>query len=257
MSSRAAHSRARLWATALTSDPCATDRRLGTRRPTSQTLATYSIVCLRDGSTGSRASVRPWRERVSSAATLTCERITVVPDPRRRPNHNPGGSAMNVTDKVCVVTGGASGIGLALCTRFAQDRAHVVLSDLGGRFDASWPCRSRVMLEIRAEGKRWAWPPLGSSRHQRRVPPRAIVSVAREPSQARPGGRSFDTRMRKAGLPTRSGATSWCADLRLLKRQRSSIRGPTAQRAPRRAAPRSGGPRLCVRWLRAAPAVLD
>ena len=37
---------------------------------------------------------------------------------------------MNVRDKVCVVTGGASGIGLALCTRFAQDRAHVVLSDL-------------------------------------------------------------------------------------------------------------------------------
>jgi NAD(P)-dependent dehydrogenase (short-subunit alcohol dehydrogenase family) len=37
---------------------------------------------------------------------------------------------MNVRDKVCVVTGGASGIGLALCTRFAQDGAHVVLSDL-------------------------------------------------------------------------------------------------------------------------------
>ncbi len=28
---------------------------------------------------------------------------------------------MNVKDKVCVVTGGASGIGLALCTRFAQE----------------------------------------------------------------------------------------------------------------------------------------
>lgn len=37
---------------------------------------------------------------------------------------------MNVRDKVCVVTGGASGIGLALCTRFAQEGAHVVLSDL-------------------------------------------------------------------------------------------------------------------------------
>jgi NAD(P)-dependent dehydrogenase (short-subunit alcohol dehydrogenase family) len=37
---------------------------------------------------------------------------------------------MNVKDKVCVVTGGASGIGLALCTRFANEGAHVVLSDL-------------------------------------------------------------------------------------------------------------------------------
>jgi NAD(P)-dependent dehydrogenase (short-subunit alcohol dehydrogenase family) len=37
---------------------------------------------------------------------------------------------MNVKDKVCVVTGGASGIGLALCTRFASEGAHVVLSDL-------------------------------------------------------------------------------------------------------------------------------
>ena len=37
---------------------------------------------------------------------------------------------MNVTDKVCVVTGGASGIGLALSTRFEREGAHVVLSDL-------------------------------------------------------------------------------------------------------------------------------
>ncbi len=37
---------------------------------------------------------------------------------------------MNVNDKVAVVTGGASGIGLALCTRFARGGAHVVLSDL-------------------------------------------------------------------------------------------------------------------------------
>jgi NAD(P)-dependent dehydrogenase (short-subunit alcohol dehydrogenase family) len=37
---------------------------------------------------------------------------------------------MDVKDKVCVVTGGASGIGLALCTRFAREGAHVVLSDL-------------------------------------------------------------------------------------------------------------------------------
>src|SRR5262245_46718246 len=42
---------------------------------------------------------------------------------------------MNVKDKVAVVTGGASGIGLALATRFAQEGAHVVLSDL--RQDAS------------------------------------------------------------------------------------------------------------------------
>ena len=37
---------------------------------------------------------------------------------------------MNVKDKVAVVTGGAQGIGLGLCTRFARDGAHVVLSDL-------------------------------------------------------------------------------------------------------------------------------
>jgi len=37
---------------------------------------------------------------------------------------------MNVKDKIAVVTGGAQGIGLALCTRFAREGAHVVLSDL-------------------------------------------------------------------------------------------------------------------------------
>src|SRR6185437_16753315 len=37
---------------------------------------------------------------------------------------------MNVKDKVAVVTGGASGIGLVLCARFAREGAHVVLSDL-------------------------------------------------------------------------------------------------------------------------------
>ena len=37
---------------------------------------------------------------------------------------------MNVKDNVCFVTGGASGIGLALCTRFARGGGHVVLSDL-------------------------------------------------------------------------------------------------------------------------------
>ncbi len=37
---------------------------------------------------------------------------------------------MNVRDEVCVVTGGASGIGLGLCTWFAQEGVHLVLSDL-------------------------------------------------------------------------------------------------------------------------------
>ncbi len=37
---------------------------------------------------------------------------------------------MNVNGKVAVVTSGASGIGLALCTRFAKEGALVVLSDL-------------------------------------------------------------------------------------------------------------------------------
>jgi len=37
---------------------------------------------------------------------------------------------MHVKGKVAVVTGGASGIGLGLCTRFAREGAQVVLSDL-------------------------------------------------------------------------------------------------------------------------------
>jgi len=37
---------------------------------------------------------------------------------------------MNVKDKVCVVTGAASGIGLGLATRFKHEGADVVLSDL-------------------------------------------------------------------------------------------------------------------------------
>lgn len=37
---------------------------------------------------------------------------------------------MHVKDKVTVVTGGAQGIGLGLCTRFAKEGAQVVLSDL-------------------------------------------------------------------------------------------------------------------------------
>jgi NAD(P)-dependent dehydrogenase (short-subunit alcohol dehydrogenase family) len=40
---------------------------------------------------------------------------------------------MDVKAKVAVVTGGAQGIGLALRRRFAQEGAHVVLSDLNSR----------------------------------------------------------------------------------------------------------------------------
>jgi NAD(P)-dependent dehydrogenase (short-subunit alcohol dehydrogenase family) len=36
---------------------------------------------------------------------------------------------MHVKGKVAVVTGGASGMGLGLCTRFAREGAQVVLSD--------------------------------------------------------------------------------------------------------------------------------
>jgi NAD(P)-dependent dehydrogenase (short-subunit alcohol dehydrogenase family) len=43
---------------------------------------------------------------------------------------------MNVNGKVAVVTGGASGIGLALCTQFAKEGANVVLSEPR---TACWP----------------------------------------------------------------------------------------------------------------------
>ncbi len=37
---------------------------------------------------------------------------------------------MNLKDKVIVGTGGANGIGAALCRRFAQKSSHVVIADL-------------------------------------------------------------------------------------------------------------------------------
>ena len=44
---------------------------------------------------------------------------------------------MNVKDKVVVVTGGANGIGEALCRRFAREGAKVVVSDIEGGRTAS------------------------------------------------------------------------------------------------------------------------
>lgn len=44
-----------------------------------------------------------------------------------------GGKPLEVQDKIIVVTGGASGIGRAMCERFMQDGAkHVVVADLNG-----------------------------------------------------------------------------------------------------------------------------
>jgi NAD(P)-dependent dehydrogenase (short-subunit alcohol dehydrogenase family) len=37
---------------------------------------------------------------------------------------------MNLSQRVCVITGGASGIGRAICRRFARDGARVVVSDI-------------------------------------------------------------------------------------------------------------------------------
>ena len=62
---------------------------------------------------------------------------------------------MNVKDNLCVVTGGAGGIGLVLCSRFAREGEHVVLSDLNQE-----ACERQAMpIGVLAEGtQRW---PLG------------------------------------------------------------------------------------------------
>ncbi len=55
---------------------------------------------------------------------------------------------MNVNGKVVAVTGGASGIGLALCTRFAEEGAKVVLSDLDSQ---EWHAASIEALPVVAD----------------------------------------------------------------------------------------------------------
>ena len=42
---------------------------------------------------------------------------------------------MNLKDKVCIITGGASGIGRAIAERYVKDGAWVVIADL--RADAA------------------------------------------------------------------------------------------------------------------------
>ena len=37
--------------------------------------------------------------------------------------------SFNLKDRVCIVTGGAQGIGEACCRRFAREQAHVVIAD--------------------------------------------------------------------------------------------------------------------------------
>ena len=94
-----------------------------------------------------RSHVRPWRSGSGRGAGAVlqarggcggrdtcCTRdlagATGLSEGRSFRRHQLGKISVNVRDDVCVVTGGASGIGRGLCTRFAHEGAHVVLSDL-------------------------------------------------------------------------------------------------------------------------------
>ena len=83
MSSRAAHSRVRALSTTALPQIHARNMAASERGVDVSDPGDALHVGPPRRSTGSRASARPWRERASAAATLTCERITVVPDPRR------------------------------------------------------------------------------------------------------------------------------------------------------------------------------
>jgi NAD(P)-dependent dehydrogenase (short-subunit alcohol dehydrogenase family) len=59
---------------------------------------------------------------------------------------------MHVKGKVAVVTGGASGIGLGLCTRFAREGAQVVLSDLSQE-----SCEREAASSVNETSIDWSW----------------------------------------------------------------------------------------------------